>query len=181
VRLAVNGSTVYAVLTRWNTQIQSNNGQLRFASDIVVVRSDNGGADAFGALGTGGVGTVVANPTTSFANALNNPLTLGQERDGSDIAIAVDPNNADHVVIAYQNTPGANQSGIVQLIVAESTDGGVTWATKFTTSAATRSGQPALAIQTDGTIGFLYDNYDPATNTLSQHLLQTDDDFVTVD
>jgi hypothetical protein len=70
-------------------------------------------------------------------------------------------------------------SGKLQLIVAESTDGGVTWNTKFTTSLATRSAQPALAISTDGTVGFLYDNYDPMTNKLSQHFLSTSDDFVT--
>jgi Hint domain len=179
VRLAVNGSTVYAAFTRWNTQIQDDPGELRFASDIVVVRSDDGGADEFMALGAGGVGTIVANPITSFANDVNNPLTLGQERDGGDLAIAVDPTDAGRVVIAYQSTPGPDHSGQVQLVVAESTDGGQTWTTKFTTSDATRSGQPALAIQTDGTIGFLFNNYDPLTDTLSQHLLQTDDDFVT--
>src|SRR5437763_3522099 len=67
----------------------------------------------------------------------------------------------------------------MQLVVAESTDGGLTWTTKYTTDAATRSAQPGLAILDNVTIGLLYDNFDPATNKLSQHFLKTSDDFVT--
>jgi hypothetical protein len=63
------------------------------------------------------------------------------------------------------------------LIVSESSDGGGTWSTKFTTSASTRSAQPARAILSDDTVGFLYDNYDPVSNQVSQHLLQTANNF----
>jgi hypothetical protein len=52
-------------------------------------------------------------------------LTIGQERiAGGDIAIAVDPNNANHVVVAYTDAPGDNGAGVVQLVVTESFDGG---------------------------------------------------------
>jgi hypothetical protein len=34
-----------------------------------------------------------------------------------------------------------------------------------------------VAILANGTIGLLYDSYDPATNKLSQHLVTTTDDF----
>jgi hypothetical protein len=120
-----------------------------------------------------------------FANTQNTILTLGQERiAGGDLAIAVDPNNADHVVVAYTDAPGANGAGVIQLVVTESFNGGETWTQKFTTSASTRSGQPGVAILANGAIGLLYDNYapamgDPATGTLSQHLLTTTDDFAT--
>src|SRR5262245_15169435 len=67
----------------------------------------------------------------------------------------------------------------MQLVVIESTDGGETWKTKFTTPTSTRSDQPGLAILANGAIGLLYNNYDPATDKLSQHLLTTTDRFAT--
>jgi hypothetical protein len=177
VRLAVNGNTVYAAFTHWTTLVENDANGARFHSGVWVVRSDNGGADNFGALGTGGNGVEVATPITYFANTSNTPLTLGQERTSSDLAIAVDPNNASHVVVVYGNAPGANGSGQLQQIVSESTDGGATWAQVFATSLTTREALPAVAITNDGTIGLLYGQYDPGTNTLSQHFLTTSDDF----
>jgi hypothetical protein len=51
-------------------------------------------------------------------------------------------------------------SGQLQLIVAESTDGGQTWSEKFATttssSSANRSALPAVSILPDGAIGLLY-------------------------
>jgi hypothetical protein len=180
VRLDVNGSRSYAIFTRWNTVVEDDANGSRYGSEVVVVRSDDGGADGFTALGTGGNGTVVANTTSVFADTSNTPLTLGRERiAGGDSAIAIDPNDVNHVVVAYLDAPGANGSGVMQLVVAESTDGGLNWTTKYTTDSATRSAQPGLAILDDGTIGLLYDNYDPATNKLSQHFLKTSDDFAT--
>jgi hypothetical protein len=186
VRVAVNGSRVYAVFDRWTSQVEGGASGFRFNSQLVVVRSDNGGADGFTALGMGGNGITAATHTGVFANTQNTVLTLGQERiAGGDLAIAVDPNSANHVVVAYTNAPtGANGPGIMQLVVTESFDGGVTWNQKFTTPSSTRSGQPGVAILANGAIGLLYNNYapamgDPATGTLSQHLLTTTDDFAT--
>jgi hypothetical protein len=145
----------------------------------VVVRSDNGGADNFMALGAGGIGVTAAAHIGVFANTQNTVLTLGQERiAGGDLAITVDPNNANHVVVAYTDAPGANGAGVIQLAVTESFDGGATWTQKFTTYSSSRSGQPGVAILANGAIGLLYNNYapamgDPATGTLSQHLLTT--------
>ena len=79
-----------------------------------------------------------ATTTGYVANASNTPLTLGQERTFSDLAIAVDPNDANHVLLVYGNVPGFGQ---LQLNVIESTDGGATWsASKFTTPLNVRSG-----------------------------------------
>jgi hypothetical protein len=184
VRVAVNGSRVYAVFDRWTSTVENSANGSRFNSDLVVVRSDNGGADNFMALGAGGIGVTAATHIGVFANTQNTVLTLGQERiAGGDLAIAVDPNNADRVVVAYTDAPGAN-AGVIQLAVTESFDGGATWTQKFTTSSSSRSGQPGVAILANGAIGLLYNNYapamgDPATGTLSQHLLTTTDDFAT--
>ena len=181
VRLAVDGSTVYAAFTRWTSFNGTDSaGNDYYGAQVIVVRSDTGATDGFNKLGNNGDGiSVSADPITSvFSNRNNSSITLGQERTGGDLAIAVDPNNSQHVTIAYDNA-GAIGSGQLQLTVAESTDGGATWSTKFVTSAATRSAQPALAISGNGTIGLLYDNYDPATNNLSQHFLTTTNDFAT--
>jgi hypothetical protein len=173
VRQAVNGSTVYAAFTRWGPRIENDaNGQRFGNSQIVVVKSTDAGVSFSG-------GVSAANTTGYFANASNTPLTLGQERTSSDIAIAVDPNNANHVVVAYGDAPGANGSGLLQLHVIESTDGGATWTSKFTTSSGVRSALPGLSILANGDIGFLYASYDPIANRLSQHLVTTTDDFVT--
>jgi hypothetical protein len=185
VRVAVNGSRVYAVFDRWTSQVEGGASGFRYNSQLVVVRSDDGGADGFTALGTGGNGVTAATHIGVFANTQNSDLTLGQERiAGGDLAIAVDPNNADHVVVAYTDAPGPNGAGVIQLVVTESFDGGANWTEKFTTSSSTRSNQPGVAILANGAIGLLYDNYapamgDPATGTLSQHLLTTIDDFAT--
>jgi hypothetical protein len=180
IREAVNGSTVYAIFERWNTVVENDANGARFTSQVVIERSDNGGADGFTALGAGGNGVIAGTPTGVFASTTNTPLTLGQERvPGSDLAIAVDPNNAAHVVAVWLDAPGANGAGIEQLHLAESFNSGGSWAEKFVTSAATRSDQGAVSISSTGAIGFLYNNYDPATNHLSQHIVTTTDDFVT--
>src|SRR6516162_11956622 len=179
IREAVNGSTVYAIFERWNTVVENDANGARFTSQVVVERSDNGGA-SFTALGAGGNGVIAGTPTGVFANTTNTPLTLGQERvPGSDLAIAVDPNNAAHVITVWLDAPGANGAGIVQLHLAESFNSGASWADKFDTSAATRSDQAAVSISSTGAIGLLYNNYDPATNKLSQHIVTTTNDFVT--
>jgi hypothetical protein len=175
VRQAVNGSTVYAAFIRWGDVIEDDANGVRFGdSQVVVVKSTNSGA-AFSA------GVAAASTTGSFALGINTPLTLGQERAGSDVAIAVDPNNANHVVVAYSDAPGADGSGLLQLHVIESTDGGATWTNKFTTSAAVRSALPGLSILSNGAIGLLYASYNPITDQLSQHLLTTTNDFATTD
>ncbi|HKA05895.1 MAG TPA: VCBS repeat-containing protein, partial [Gemmataceae bacterium] len=159
--------------------VESDANGERFNSEIVVVRSDNGGADDFMALGTLGNGVTIATPVSIFTDDENTHLTLGQERIGSDIAIAVDPNNANHVVVVYGDAPGPNDANLAQLVVRESIDGGATWNQKFTTPSSVRSALPGLAILPNGAIGLLYASYDPKTNELSDHLLTTTDDFAT--
>src|SRR5436309_8066168 len=137
VRLAVNGSRVYAVFDRWTGTVQNDANGQRYNSQLVIVRSDNAGGDGFTALGSGGNGVTAASHIGVFADARNTPLTIGQERiAGGDLAIAVDPNNDNHVVVAYTNAPGANGAGVVQLVVTESFDGGVDWTQKVSTPAS---------------------------------------------
>ena len=178
MRQAVNGSTVYAAFTRWGTpSIDPVTGNETFSgSQVVVTKSTNAGA-------TFSAGAVAATTTGYFSNTFNSNMTLGQERVASDLAIAVDPNNASHVVVAYGDR--TSSTGL-QLKVVESTDGGATFsAPKFTTSSTVRSALPGIAILANGDIGLLYASYarggtsPDADGTLSQHLVTTTDDFAT--
>lgn len=165
-----NTGTVYAVFTRWNSTVSNTTDGFRLASDEVVVKSTTFGASFAPTLNP------VAHPITPFTSADNSLLSLGQERIGSDNAIAVDPKAATHVVVAYTDSPSIGQ---IQVHVAESTDGGDHWTDKLTTSASTRSATPALTIKADGTIALLYNEYNPRTDKLTQHLVTTANDFAT--
>jgi hypothetical protein len=149
VRLAVNGATVYGAFTRWTSELDQNTSgtEVRYNADVYVVRSDSGGADGFSALGSGGLGVKVDSPVSWDADKTDGSLTLGRNRTGAPLAIAVDPTNANHVVIAYGTAPGASiDSGEVGLIVQESFDGGADWTQKFATpvtSGGIKSSLPA--------------------------------------
>jgi hypothetical protein len=65
------------------------------------------------------------------------------------------------------------------LELAQSFDFGASWTIEYITPAATRSDQPAVSISSTGAIGLLYNNYDPATNLLSQHIVTTTNNFQT--
>src|SRR5207253_7565668 len=76
--------------------------------------------------------------------------SLGNQRTGSNLAIAVDPNNSRIVYVAWADGPSATQT----LHVRNSTDGGQTWSGDLTT--ASPATNPALAINSHGQVGFLY-------------------------
>src|SRR2546430_7265108 len=95
-------------------------------SDVVVVRDDVGasGSNSFQALtDTDGLPgrQVVRNITIPFSNA----PTLGQERIGSTLSIAVDPNNSGTVYLAWADRVGTGD--IYTIHVRRSTDRGATW------------------------------------------------------
>jgi len=101
IREAVSpdGKTVYAVFTRWiGVPIENSTEGARLHSEVVVVKSTSGGTDGFTALGDLGFGVTVASPVTAETNNPNTNLSLGQQRVAGDVAIAVDPNNANHLL-----------------------------------------------------------------------------------
>ncbi len=159
VRVAARGDTVYAVFQRYN-HVDANQDE---TGDIVIVRDDAGGAHNFMDLGVSGAGKAVATGET-FPQG-----SIGQERLGSDLSIAVDPNNPARVAVAY----AAVQSGNIVVVVHLSTDSGASWSKIFTTPAD--SALPALAIAANGTVGLLYTSYD-GTN-LETHLVQSSNNF----
>lgn len=121
-------------------------------ANIVVVRDDEWGASAqpFSELQTGGVaGTIVVAATPYAGSAADK---LNKQRVGrSQISIAVDPNDAKSVWLAW----GDASNPPITLHLRHSTDGGKTWndADLLTIPFATN---PALAVNSLGQVGFLY-------------------------
>ncbi len=151
VRTAIAGDgTVYAAYFGW----RSFAGGIA-TSDVVVTRDDNGaaGATPFGDLldpADGLAGRfVVQNVRIPFSNS----PTLGQERIGSSLSIAVDPNNSAIVYIAWADRVGSGDVYTVHL--RRSTDRGVTWSAADLRT-ITNATNPSVAIAGNGTVGFLY-------------------------
>jgi hypothetical protein len=146
-------------------------------SDVVVVRDDNSGvgANPFHAL-TGADGLsgqiVAAGVTIPWSNA----PTLGQERIGSTLSIAADPNNSGAVYIAWGDRVG--NGDIYTIHVRSSTDRGATWSGDL--RALTNTTNAALAIAENGTVGLLYQQVvnNAGINRWVTHLEQTSDGFV---
>jgi hypothetical protein len=147
IRIAVHADGhVYAAFQRW-TSGSSSVGN--FNMDVVITRDDNGGSGAnpFQALGAAGK-TIAAGRFIRF-NA-----TMGQERLGADLAIAVDPNNSGTVWIAWCDRVGGVNGTDWTMHVRRSTDHGVTWSGDLRT--ITNAKNPALAVNSNGELGLLY-------------------------
>lgn len=155
--------TVYAAFFGWRTKVSDQ--PLVFTSDVVVVRDDNGGGGTapFTALkeappptGDGLSGVRVATGRTIPWDA-----ELGQDRTGSDLAIAVDPTNSSAVFIAWADRVGAND---YTLHLRNSTNRGVSWSGSDLRT-ITNAKNPALAINKNGKLAFFYQQLDAAGAT----------------
>ena len=123
--------------------------------DVVVVRDDNwaSGGTPFQAL----IDTGDSKAGVRVVTGVNNPflsLFLGQQRIGGDLSIAVDPLDSGRVYLCW----GDMQSGTYTLHVRRSTDSGATWSGDLRT--ITNATNPALAINKEGRLGFLYQRVD---------------------
>jgi hypothetical protein len=150
--IAADGKVVYAGFNRvtslsieqcpWGSDIGT------MTSDVVVVRDDNGGASTkpFSSLvdpkGTPGI--VVA------GRKLAGTECLGRDRLGDDLALAVHPQNPNKVYLVW----GDLVNGAVSLHVKYSTDSGKTWLDGKRNIPNAKN--PGLAVNSDGTVGFLY-------------------------
>lgn len=118
-------------------------------ADVVVVRDDNWGTGGYKALVDPGDGKFGVRVATGLAMSwLGN---LGNERVGGQLSIAVDPKDSKRVFVAWGD--GANPADFT-LHVRRSIDGGQTWSGDLKTVA--HATNPALAINDDGRVGFLY-------------------------
>jgi hypothetical protein len=125
--------------------------------DVVIVRDDNwaSGATPFTALvddpAQGGDGK----QGVRIATGVDDPqlgLYLGQQRIGSDLSIAVDPNDSATVYVCW----GDQQGGTYTLYVSKSTKSGARGSWTGNLRTIPNATNPALAINNHGRLGFLY-------------------------
>jgi hypothetical protein len=175
--------TIYAAFYGWRNASGNFFPSATITTDVVVVRDDNRGMaptpfDDLVDPGDGLAGVrVVQNRTVPWENV--SQANFCQERFvGSNISIAVDPNDSSNDYLAWADRVATTD---YTLHVRRSTDRGLTWSDDLRT--VTNATNPALAINSDGTVGFLYQQ---CTGTGRQsrwvtHLEFTDDDFVTTE
>jgi hypothetical protein len=174
VRPAVAGdSTVYAAFFGW----RKFDGKTA-TSDVVVVRDDTGatGPNPFQAL---------KDPSDNLPGRLvvkgvsipwSNLPTLGQERIGSTLSIAVDPNNSSTVYVGWADHGSKGDTYTVH--VRRSTDRGVTWsATDLPNTTIRNATNIALCVASNGVAGLLYQQF-TGTRWVT-HLVQSHNGFAT--
>ena len=119
-----------------------------------MVRDDNGaaGVTPFRDLvdpGDGLPGRIVArNVSIPFSNS----PTLGQERIGSTLSMAVDPSHSATVYLAWADRVGTGD--IYTIHVRRSIDRGVTWSGDL--RVLPNATNASLAVAENGTVGLLY-------------------------
>jgi hypothetical protein len=160
IRPAIHSNgTVYGVFLH---RVSASGSVRRY--DVVVVRDDKFGTSA-------APFTALKDPSDGLPGrrvVLNRLIPwlmpgLGQERTGSSLTIAVDPTNSKTVYIAWADRVGTTD---YTLHVRVSKDSGVTWSGDCLT--VTNATNPALAVNSVGKIGFLYQQLRGTTTALTQ-------------
>jgi hypothetical protein len=179
---AAKDGTVYVAFFGWRRFI-GDGASGTATSDIVVVRDDarGTGSPPFEALQDPSdqkAGRLVATGRTiPWSNPFPDPGPLGQERIGSSLSIAADPNDSKTVYIAWADRTG---SDIYTLHLRRSVDRGATWSSDL--RVLSNATNPALAVAENGTLGFLYQQVTGSGTTArwATHLEQTRDGFAHV-
>ena len=126
-------------------------------TDVTIVRDDSTGSGqrTFTSLSEPASGDQKVGIRVARSVLLPKDLELGRERFGFDLAIAVDPANSARVYLAWADQQGCGTTAIYRLHLRRSDDGGSTW-TQDLGTARTNAKNPSLAVNTDGTVAFLY-------------------------
>ncbi len=144
--------TIYAAYVDWHPAYFGNGN---YPSDVVVCRDDNwgqGGTPFTALLDPGDLKAgfrVGSSVTLPWQNGVN---FIGQERGGNHVAIAVDPKDSSTVYLAWADFPGGNPPLTMHL--QRSTTRGTSWSSDLRT--IDNCINPALAIDEEGRVGFLY-------------------------
>src|SRR5690349_11917975 len=167
--------TVYVAYFGW----RATTGSI-VTSDVVVVRDDSGAAattppfrdllDPSDHL----PGRLVA---THVTIPWSNAPTLGQERIGSTLSIAVNPLHSDTVYLAWADR--VSTGDIYTVHVRRSTDRGATWSGDL--RSVTNATNASLAVAASGTVGLLYQQVtgSDSSSRWVTHLEQSRDGFTT--
>lgn len=144
---------VYAAYFGWRT-FNGNCASATVTSDVVVVRDDHGatGNNPFQDLKDPNDNKVGNRAVTGITIPWSNQPTLSQERTGSTLSIAVDPNNSLTVYLCWADRVGSGD--IYTIHVRNSTNKGASWSKNdlFSLKDATNC---ALAVADNGTVGLL--------------------------
>ena len=149
VRPAIHpDGTVYTIFQSWRS---FNNSSGEGTADIVLMRDDNGAAGPRPFTDLVDPGDNKAGMRVVRNAKFNFNGTLGLQRTGGDVGIALDPKNSDIVYVAYNDDQPKN---VYALHILRSTDRGQTWSPEL--KRVSNAMLPAMAINTEGTLGLLY-------------------------
>jgi hypothetical protein len=171
IRPAIHSSgRLYAAYFNWTNFSSSSN----ITADVVVCRDDSwaSGAHPYTAITDPVDHLAGVRVVTGVSIPWRNFSFLGQERVGSHIAIAVDPNNADSVWVAW-----ADGLTTYTIHLRHSTNGGVTWSADLRSVA--NAVNPALAVSTEGHVGFLYQTLTTSGSKWETHIEISSNSFAT--
>ena len=173
VRCAIHPSgTIYAAYFGWRTFGGATN-----TTDVVVVRDDNWAMGTMPFTNLTDTGDLLAGVRVVTGVSVPALSTLlGTQRIGSQLSIAVDPTNSQTVYLAWADGTGANNYTIH---VRRSINGGVAWSGDLRTIVMATN--PALAINSQGKVGFLYQRLTGTTpnQRWETHFETTTDGFAT--
>ncbi len=173
IRPAVSGDgTVYAAYFGWRGFVNN-----MATSDIIVVRDDNGatGSDPFRDLLDPSDNLPGRKVATNVRIPWSNAPTLGNERIGSTLSLAVHPTNSNIVYVSWADRVSGET---YTLHVRRSTDRGVSWSGDVRTVKNATCG--SLAVAPNGTVAFLYQQFvADCQGFWATHLEQSSDGFQT--
>ena len=148
--------TVYCAFQRWASGTFPN-----LNTDIVVCRDDHWGASAQPFQDLKDSGDNVSGQRVATNRFIQFNATMGQERLGSDLAIAVDPSNSSNLYVAWCDRVGGPSGTDWTIHVSHSTTKGQSWSGDIRT--ITNAKNPALAINSSGALGLLYQQFTGTT------------------
>ncbi|MGR4880451.1 sialidase family protein [Streptomyces sp. LARHCF249] len=171
VRVALHpDGTVYAVFQSWQNRSGSN-----VFFDVVVTRDDNGAVGSSPFEGLEDAQDSTPGQRVATQRFVKFGATMGQERLGGDLSIAVDPTDPGSVWVAWCDRVGGLTGTDYTLHVRHSTDHGQTWSTDLRT--ITDAKNPALAVNTDSLLGLASQRF--TQGQWVTVLEMTDDDWQT--
>ncbi|MEJ7809757.1 MAG: hypothetical protein WKG32_04995 [Gemmatimonadaceae bacterium] len=154
-RMAIHpDGTVYAAFMHC-TRAFGDGNNMEF--EVVVRRDDSWGdnVNAFAALAE--PGQITPGVRASAANFARFNDTIGQERVGADLAIAVDPNDSSTVYLAFCDRSGGVSGTDWRLSVLLSNDRGNRWSVVHDIGPTAKN--PALAVSAEGRVGLAYQEF----------------------
>jgi hypothetical protein len=125
------------------------------AVDVVVVRDDNWGAGAVPFTDLVDIHDGKPGQRIVSGVAIKGP-SFGQEAGEGELSIAVDPNDASIVYIAWADQQPATGYTIH---VRRSSDGGQNWPAADELRTIPMAQNPALAVNNEGVLGFLFQEF----------------------